>query len=178
VQQEAEAAKEIQRKKAEIVKLQEELRTIKAKESLSFNQPSPKYAVPNQSTFTECNTPFTQPPLYTTFSRNPFVNPFEYGPSNHDIHTIRTRSWDPKSPLSQEIQITPWLQSYRPVPLPRFSGQSNPRQFLMSYEAAILSAGGVDFVLVKSFIIAAIEAATQWYSLPSPGVIHRWDDLK
>jgi hypothetical protein len=48
----------------------------------------------------------------------------------------------------------------------------------MSYEAAILSAGGDDSVLVKSFIITADEAVAQWYSLLSPGVIHRWDDLK
>jgi hypothetical protein len=174
VQQEAKAAKEIQRQKAEIAKLQEELRVIKAKQSLNFNQSSPEYSVPNQSTFTEGNMPFTQPPPYTTFSRNPFVNPFEPGPSNHDVHTIHTRSWDPKSPLSQEIQVTPWPQSYRTVPLPRFLGQSDSRQFLMSYEAAILSAGGDDSVLVKSFIIAADEAAAQWYSLLSPGVIHGW----
>jgi hypothetical protein len=32
----------------------------------------------------------------------------------------------------------------------------------MSYEAAILSAGGDDSVLAKSFIIAADEATTQW----------------
>jgi hypothetical protein len=55
IQQEAEAAKEIQRHKAEIAKLQEKLRTIKAKQSLSFNQPSLEYSVPNQSTFTEGN---------------------------------------------------------------------------------------------------------------------------
>jgi hypothetical protein len=48
----------------------------------------------------------------------------------------------------------------------------------MSYEAAILSASGDDSVLVKSFIITADEAAAQWYSLLSPGVIHGWDDLK
>jgi hypothetical protein len=48
----------------------------------------------------------------------------------------------------------------------------------MSYEATILSAGGDDFVLVKSFIIAADEAAALWYSLLSPGIIHGWDDLK
>jgi hypothetical protein len=48
----------------------------------------------------------------------------------------------------------------------------------MSYEAAILSAGGDDSVLVKSFIIAADEATAQWYSLLSLGVIHGWDDLK
>jgi hypothetical protein len=33
----------------------------------------------------------------------------------------------------------------------------------MSYEAAILSAGGDDSVLVKSFIIAADDATAQWY---------------
>jgi hypothetical protein len=152
VQHEAEAAKEIQRQTTEIAKLQEELRAIKVKQSMSFNQPSPEYTMPNQSIFTEGNRFSTQPPPHTTFSRNPFVNPFESGPSNYDVHTIRTRSWDPESSLSEEIQITPWPQSYRPVPLPRFSGQSDPRQFLMSYEAAILSA--------------------QWYSLLSPGVIH------
>jgi hypothetical protein len=48
----------------------------------------------------------------------------------------------------------------------------------MSYEAAIHSTGGDDFVLVKSFIIAADEATVEWYSLLSPGVIHGWDDLK
>jgi hypothetical protein len=90
IQQEAEAAKEIQRHKAEIAKLQEDLRTIKAKQSLCFNQPSPKYSIPNQSTFTKGNVPFAQPPPFTTFSRSPFINPFESGPSNHDIHTIRT----------------------------------------------------------------------------------------
>jgi hypothetical protein len=178
VQHEAEAAKEIQIQKAENAKLQEELCAMKAKQSLSCNQPSPKYTVPNQSNFTKCNEFFTQPPPHSTISCNPFVNPFESGPSHHDIHTIRTRSWDHKSPLSQEIQITPWPQTYRPVPLPRFSGQSGPRQFLMSYEAAILSAGGDDSVLVNSFIIAADEAAAQWYSLLSPSVIPGWDDLK
>jgi hypothetical protein len=48
----------------------------------------------------------------------------------------------------------------------------------MSYEAAILSAWGDDSMLVKSFIIPADEAATQWYSLLSSGVIHGWNDLK
>jgi hypothetical protein len=123
---------EIQKQKAEIASLKEEPRALKAKQSLSFNQPSPEYTVPNQSNFNERTEFFTQPPPHTTFSRNPFVSPFESGPSHQDVHTIRKRPWDPKSPLSQEIQITPWPQTYRLVPLPRFSGQSDPRQFLMS----------------------------------------------
>jgi hypothetical protein len=168
---------EIQKKKAEIASLKE-LRALKAKQSLRFNQPTPEYTIPNQSNFNERTEFFTQPPPHTTFSRNPFMSPFKSGPSHQDVHTIRTRSWDPKSPLSQEILITPWPQTYRPVPLPRFSGQCDPRQFLMSYEAAILSAGGDDSVQVKSFIITADEAAAQWYSLLSPSVIHGWDDPK
>jgi hypothetical protein len=49
---------------------------------------------------------------------------------------------------------------------------------MMSYEAAILSVRGDDSMLVKSFIIAANEAAAQWYSFLSPRVIHGWEDLK
>jgi hypothetical protein len=48
----------------------------------------------------------------------------------------------------------------------------------MSYEASILSTGGDDSVLVKSFINAADEAASQWNSLLGPCVIEGWDDLK
>jgi hypothetical protein len=98
---------EIRKQKAEITNLKEQLRALKAKKSLSFNQPSPEYTVPNQSNFNERTEFFTQPPPHTSFSRNPFVSPIESGPSHQDVHTIRTRSWDPKSPLSQEIQITP-----------------------------------------------------------------------
>jgi hypothetical protein len=64
VQHEAETTKEFQKQKAKIAKLQEELRAIKAKQSLSFNQPSPEYTVPNQSNFTERNE-FSPSPLHT-----------------------------------------------------------------------------------------------------------------
>jgi hypothetical protein len=79
---EAEATKEIQRHKAKITELQEELHLIKAKQFLCFNQPSLEYSAPNQSTYTKGDMPFTQPPPHTTFSRNPFINPFESGPFN------------------------------------------------------------------------------------------------
>jgi hypothetical protein len=48
----------------------------------------------------------------------------------------------------------------------------------MICEATILSAGGDDSVLVKSFIITADKAEAQWYSLLNPSVIHGWDYLK
>jgi hypothetical protein len=116
----------IQKQKAEIASLKEELHVLKAKQSLCFNQPSPEYTILNQSNSNERTEFFTQPPPHTTFSRNLFVSPFESGPSHQDIHTIRTRSWDPKSPLSQEIQITPWPQTYRQSHYP--DSRANPTQ--------------------------------------------------
>jgi hypothetical protein len=52
---------EVQKQKAEIASLKEELGALKAKQSLSFNQPSPEYTVPNQSNFNERTEFFTQP---------------------------------------------------------------------------------------------------------------------
>jgi hypothetical protein len=106
---------EIQKQKAEIASLKEELRS-KSKAILKLQPTTPEYNVPSQPNFNERTEFFTQPPPHSTFSRNPFVSPFESGPSHQDVHIIRTRPWDPKSPLSQEIQITPWPQTYRPVP--------------------------------------------------------------
>jgi hypothetical protein len=72
--QEIQHEAEIQRQKPEIASLKEELRALKAKQSLSFDQPSPEYTVPNQSNFNEHTEFFTQPPPHTTFSHNPFVS--------------------------------------------------------------------------------------------------------
>ena len=65
------------------------------------------------------------------------------------------RTIDSKSPLSKGIQSSPWPPSYKPITLPKFNGGSDPRQFIMSFEAAVASASGNEAVLAKSFIIAA-----------------------
>jgi hypothetical protein len=95
---------EIQKQKAEIASLKEELRALKAKQSLSFNQPSPEYTVSNQSNFNECTEFFTQPPPHNTFSRNPFVSPFESG--------LRTRTF---IPFTRDLGIPnpPCLKKFR-----------------------------------------------------------------
>jgi hypothetical protein len=46
-------------------------------------------------------------------------------------------AFDDTSPLSTELQATPWPQSYKPPQLPMYNGHSDPKQFLMSYEATI-----------------------------------------
>jgi hypothetical protein len=46
-------------------------------------------------------------------------------------------AFDDASPLAAELQATPWPHSYKLPQLPMYDGHSDPKQFLMSYEATI-----------------------------------------
>jgi hypothetical protein len=69
-----------------------------------------------------------------------------YDDFNHD-----TFAFDDASPLAAELQVIAWPQSYKPPQLPMYDGHSDPKQFLMSYEATISSYGGNTAVMAKSF---------------------------
>jgi hypothetical protein len=59
-----------------------------------------------------------------------------------------------------------------------YDGHSDPKQFLMSYEATISSYGGNAAVMAKSFIMAVRNMAQTWYSSLRPGTITSWQKLK
>ena len=59
-----------------------------------------------------------------------------------------------------------------------FDWHSDPKQFLMSYEATISSYGGNTAVMAKSFVIAARSVAKTCYSSLRPGTITSWQKLK
>jgi hypothetical protein len=52
-------------------------------------------------------------------------------------------AFDDASPLSAELQATLWPPSYKPPQLLMYDGYSDPKQFLMSYEATISSYGAI-----------------------------------
>jgi hypothetical protein len=87
-------------------------------------------------------------------------------------------AFDDASPLSTELQATTWPQSYKPPQLPMYDGHSDPKQFLMSYEAIISSYGGNTAVMAKSFVMAVKSVAQTWYSSLRPGTITSWQKLK
>jgi hypothetical protein len=62
--------------------------------------------------------------------------------------------------------------------LPMYDGHSDPKQFLMSYEATISSYRGNTAVMVKSFVMAVKSVAQTWYSSLQPGTITSWQKLK
>jgi hypothetical protein len=61
-------------------------------------------------------------------------------------------AFDDASPLAAELQATPWPPSYKLPQLPMYDGHSDPKQFLMSYEATISSYGGNTAVMENSFV--------------------------
>jgi hypothetical protein len=92
-----------------------------------------------------------------------------YDDFNHDTFTF-----DDASPLAAELQAIPWPQSYKPPQLPMYDGHSDPKQFLMSYEATISSYGGNAAVMAKSFVMAVRNVAQTWYSSLRSGTITSW----
>jgi hypothetical protein len=87
-------------------------------------------------------------------------------------------TFDDASPLAVELHAIPWPQSYKPRQLPMYDGHSDPKQFLMSYEATISSYGGNTVVMAKSFVMAVRCVAQTWYSSLRPGTITSWQKLK
>jgi hypothetical protein len=59
-----------------------------------------------------------------------------------------------------------------------YDGHSDPKQFLMSYEATLSSYGGNAAVMAKSFVMAVRNMAKIWYSPLRPGTITSWQKLK
>jgi hypothetical protein len=96
-----------------------------------------------------------------------------YDDFNHDTFTF-----DDASPKAAELQAIPWPQSYKPPQLPMYDGHSDPKQFLMSYEATLSSYGGNAAVMAKSFVMAVRNMAKIWYSPLRPGTITSWQKLK
>jgi hypothetical protein len=104
---------------------------------------------------------------------------------NHVFEDLRkpkapnnTFTFDDASPLAAELEAIPWPQSYKPPQLPMYDGHSDPKQFLMSYEATISSYGGNAAVIAKSFVMAVRNVAQTWYSSLRLGTITSWQKLK
>jgi hypothetical protein len=96
----------------------------------------------------------------------------------YDDFNHGTFAFDDASPLVSELQAIPWPQSYKPPQLPIYDGHSDPKHFLMSYEATISSYGGNTAVMAKSFVMAVQNVAQTWYSSLWPRTITPWQKLK
>ena len=58
------------------------------------------------------------------------------------------------TPLSAEFEELPWPPRFNPTILSQFDGDSDPKDFLLKYEAAIEASGGGPACKVKAFVLS------------------------
>jgi hypothetical protein len=85
---------------------------------------------------------------------------------------------DERSPLAPHLQVTPWPANFRAGTYPKYNSNTDPAQYIMSYQVAVASSGGDDATMAKSFIIALEGLALTWYTRLSPLSIDSWRSLR
>jgi hypothetical protein len=77
----------------------------------------------------------------------------------HEPVNFQDFLYDEASPLTLELQETPWPPLYKPTTLPMYDGLTDPKKFLTSYKAIISSYGDNSAVMVKSFVMVVRNVA-------------------
>jgi hypothetical protein len=85
---------------------------------------------------------------------------------------------DERSPLTPQLQVSPWPANFRAGTYPKYNGSTDPAQYIMSYQVAIASSGGDEAIMAKSFIIALEGSALTWYTRLPPLSIDSWKSLR
>jgi hypothetical protein len=75
---------------------------------------------------------------------------------------------DERSPLALQLQASPWPANFRAGTYPKYNGNTDPTQYIMTYQVAVASVEGDDATIAKSFIIALEGPALTWYTRLSP----------
>jgi DNA-binding transcriptional MerR regulator len=75
---------------------------------------------------------------------------------------------DERSPLAPQLQVSPWPANFRAGTYPKYNGNTDPAQYIMSYQVAVASSGGDNTTMAKSFIITLEGPALTWYTRLPP----------
>jgi hypothetical protein len=98
--------------------------------------------------------------------------------SASEVQVPQIGTTDPKSPLTEHLQLAPWPLHYRAMPPPMYHNNTDPRKFLMCYKADTTLDGGDEATFSKSLIISLEDATANWYSRLLPRCIYSWQQLK
>jgi hypothetical protein len=75
---------------------------------------------------------------------------------------------DERSPLAPQLQASPWPTYFRAGIYPKYNGNTDLAQYIMSYQVAVASSRGDDATMAKSFIIVLEGPALTWYTRLPP----------
>ena len=86
--------------------------------------------------------------------------------------------YGPQTPLSEELEEVQWPHRLNPAVLPQFDGKSDPKEFLLKYEATIQAAGGGSTCKAKALVLALRGLSQRWYTNILFGTILSWSQLR
>ncbi|GJN13391.1 hypothetical protein PR202_gb00085 [Eleusine coracana subsp. coracana] len=75
------------------------------------------------------------------------------------------------------LRIARWQKGFKPVPIEKYDGQTNPREWLQLYSTTIRSVGGDSYVMANYLPVCLDPAIRIWLtSLPKESITS-WGDL-
>ncbi|GJN34732.1 hypothetical protein PR202_gb23423 [Eleusine coracana subsp. coracana] len=74
------------------------------------------------------------------------------------------------------LRIARWPKRFKSVPIEKYDGQTNPREWLQLYSTAIRSAGGDSYVMVNYLPVCLDPAVRIWLTSLSEESITSWGD--
>ncbi|GJN40195.1 hypothetical protein PR202_gb29376 [Eleusine coracana subsp. coracana] len=75
------------------------------------------------------------------------------------------------------LRIARWPKGFKPVPIKKYDGQTNPREWLQLYNTALWSAGGDSYVMANYLLVCLDPAVWIWLTSLPKGPITSWGDL-
>ena len=87
------------------------------------------------------------------------------------------RSHQRRTPLSEELEEIQCPHRLNPAVLPQFDGESDPKEFLLKYEATIEASGGGTACKAEALVLALQDLAQRWYKNIPFGSILSWNQL-
>jgi hypothetical protein len=102
----------------------------------------------------------------------------EYHRDRREYHQRSRRHEEPWTPLTVELEQTPWPPRFNAVVLLQYDGETDPREFLLKYEATMESNGGGSTIKAKSFIMAVKGSAQHEFAIIPKGHIYSWSQLR
>lgn len=109
--------------------------------------------------------------------RTPSHQPFSEEPASEDS-AHPEQQIDPTSPLSAELQAAVWPPRLFVVKLPTFRGTTDPREFFIRYETAMVLVGGSENIKARAMPLVLEGIASTGYTKLPAGSITSWPQLK
>jgi hypothetical protein len=109
---------------------------------------------------------------------SPFATPYPQpnGPSQQG--TVRKAGGEKGLPFSGGIKIRPISPQFKFPPVLRYSGETDPKEFLSIYESAIEAAHGDENTKAKVIHLALDGIARSWYFNLPANSIYSWEQLR